>query len=67
MKVVLRVCDMKTLRDVNKVKGAVSNNQGVIACQINNEKKEISVIYDNYFVDSDSIIESIENEGYTVI
>lgn len=67
MKALLKVCDMKTVEDINKVKGAVANNQGVVACEINREKREVSVIYDDYFVDVDTIIESVENTGYTVI
>ena len=67
MKALLRVCDMRTVEDINKVNVAVANNQGVVACEINKEKREVSVIYDDYFVDVDNIIESIENIGYTVI
>lgn len=67
MKALLRVCDMRTVEDINKVNVAVANNQGVVACEINKEKREVSVIYDDYFVDVDNIIQSIENIGYTVI
>ncbi|ABS40114.1 TPA: heavy-metal-associated domain-containing protein [Clostridium botulinum] len=67
MKALLKVCDMRTIQDINRVKSAVANNEGVVACEISKEKKEVSVIYDDYFVDVDRIIESIENIGYTVI
>ncbi|EPY2272145.1 heavy-metal-associated domain-containing protein [Clostridium sporogenes] len=67
MKALLKVCDMRTIQDINKVKSAVANNEGVVACEISKGKKEVSVIYDDYFVDVDKIIESIENIGYTVI
>lgn len=66
MKALLKVWDMRTIQDINKVKSAVANNEGVVACEISKEK-EVSVIYDDYFVDVDKIIESIENIGYTVI
>lgn len=67
MKSVIRVCNLNTIEDVNKVRSAISSNQGVIACQINKEKGEINVVYDNYFLTLDKIIESVEDKGYTVI
>jgi copper chaperone len=67
MKSVIKVCNLNTIEDVNKVRSAISSNQGVIACQINKEKGEINVVYDNYFLTLDKIIESVEDKGYTVI
>lgn len=67
MKSVIKVCNMKTSNDISNVNVAISNNQGVIACQINSESKEIEIIYDDYFVSLDNLIESIEEAGYTVI
>lgn len=67
MKSIIKVCNLNTIEDVNKVRSAVSSNQGVIACQINKEKGEINVVYDNYFLTLDKIIESVEDVGYTVI
>lgn len=67
MKAVLRVCNMNTIQDVNRIRNAISNNEGVIACQISKEKGEIDVIYDNYFVNADMLIDSLEGMGYTVI
>jgi copper chaperone len=58
---------MNTSNDINNVNVAISNNQGVIACQIISESKEIEIIYDDYFVSLDNLIESIEDAGYTVI
>ena len=58
---------MNTSNDISDVNSAISNNQGVIACQINSESKEIEIIYDDYFVSLDNLIESIEESGYTVI
>jgi copper chaperone len=67
MKSVLRVCNLNSLQDVNNVRMAISNNEGVVACEINKDKGEVSVVYDNYFVQIEDIIESIEELGYTVI
>lgn len=67
MKSVIKVYNMNTSKDISNVNVAISNNQGVIACQINGESKEIEIIYDDYFVSLDNLIESIEEAGYTVI
>ncbi|MGV8983681.1 heavy-metal-associated domain-containing protein [Clostridium sp.] len=67
MRSVIKVCSMSTSDDVSNINVAISNNQGVIACQINSETKEIEIIYDDYFVSLDNLIESIEDAGYAVI
>lgn len=67
MKTILKVCDMVTSKDVTRVKNAISANEGVIACGIHKAKKEVEIVYDNYFINVEDIIESIENSGYTVI
>ncbi|WP_291633327.1 heavy-metal-associated domain-containing protein [Clostridium sp.] len=67
MKSVIKVCNMSTSDDISNVNSAISNNQGVIACQLNSESKEVEIIYDDYFVSLDNLIESIEEAGYTVI
>lgn len=67
MKTTLKVCDMVTSKDVTRVKNAISANEGVIACGIHKVKKEVEIVYDNYFINIEDIIESIENSGYTVV
>jgi len=58
---------MITSKDVTRVKNAISTNEGVIACGIYKSKKEVEIVYDNYFISIDDIIQSIENIGYIVI
>jgi len=58
---------MSTSEDISNINVAISNNQGVIACRINSESKEIEIIYDDYFVSLDKLIEAIEDAGYAVI
>ncbi|MFT5875322.1 MAG: copper chaperone [Clostridium sp.] len=67
MKSVIKLCNMSTSDDISNVNAAISNNQGVIACQLNSESKEVEIIYDDYFVSLDNLIESIEEAGYAVI
>jgi copper chaperone len=67
MKSVLKVYNINTIADINRIRQAVSFNDGVIACQINKEKSEVTVVYDDYFLTTENIIESLEKIGYTVI
>ncbi len=67
MKSVLKVCSMQTNDDVSNVRTAISNNLGVIACEINTEKGEVSVVYDDFFVRPEKLIQSLEDSGYTVL
>jgi copper chaperone len=67
MKSVLKVCNMKTIGDINRIRQAIAANEGVIACQISKEKGEVIVVYDNYFLTAENIIESLEKIGYTVM
>lgn len=67
MKEVIKVCYMNNSEDVNHIRKAISSNEGVVACEINKEKGEVSVVFDSYFVNIDQIIQSIEDLGYTVL
>lgn len=67
MKAVIKIFNMSTSKDISNINLAISNNQGVIACGINNETKEIEIIYDDYFVSLEDLVDSIEDAGYTVL
>lgn len=67
MKSVLKVCSMQTNDDVSNIRTAISNNLGVVACEINTEKGEVSVVYDDFFVKPEKLIQSLEDSGYTVL
>ncbi|WP_040209929.1 heavy-metal-associated domain-containing protein [Clostridium polynesiense] len=67
MKSLLKVRNIKTYEDVIKIKEAIAEHEGVVACEINKEKGEISIVYDNYFVSEDEFIGSVEELGYTVL
>ncbi|WP_102399641.1 heavy-metal-associated domain-containing protein [Haloimpatiens massiliensis] len=67
MKSVFRVVGMRTCKDVSKIKNAIANNEGIVACQINKENSQVEIIYDDYFVNEDTLMECIERLGYTVI
>lgn len=67
MKSVIKIANMRTLTDVNIIREAISQNEGIIACQICKEKQEVNVVYDDYFLTQDDIIQCLEDLGYTII
>lgn len=67
MKSSIRICNIKTNDDINNIREAVANNEGVIACEVNITKQEVSVVYDDRSVSLDDIINSIEIKGYSVV
>ena len=67
MKSVLKVCNMNNIEDINRIRQVISSNDGVIACQISKEKSEVIIVYDDYFLTTENIIESLEKTGYIVI
>ena len=67
MKSLFKISSMETLEDVSNVRNAISNIEGVIACQVNLEKGEVNVVYDDFFIKEDDLISSIEDSGYDVL
>lgn len=67
MKSTIKICDMSALKDVTEIQNCMAQIQGVIACEISLERKEIQVIYNESFVDLEAIVSSIENLGFLVI
>lgn len=64
---VLRVCNINSHKDVANIRNAISNNEGVLACQIDKTTGKVEIAYDKKFTNIEKIIESIEEYGYTVI
>ncbi|MDV3425906.1 MAG: ferredoxin [Bacillota bacterium] len=67
MKSILKLSKIKSVDDVAVLREAVSHNEGVIACQVSALKNEISIVYDDYFLKEEDLIQSIEEAGFTVI
>ena len=66
MKSVIKVYNLSAQKDVSRIQGAIAKNEGILACEISLNKKEIQVIYNENWIDLDKILESIENLGYMV-
>ncbi len=67
MKVVLKVSGINNSTDIRKVQSAIADSEGVIASEVALEKKEVTIIYNDMYVELESIIDRIEDLGYTVI
>ncbi|SUY48301.1 copper chaperone [Clostridium putrefaciens] len=66
MNISLKVSNMKTNSDVSKIKEAMGGNDGVVACEILQDKGEIQIVYDEKLVTVEKIISSVEDKGYSV-
>lgn len=64
MKEVLNISNLNTNEDVLSIKEIISNNEGVIACEVNLSKKEVNIVFDDQVIAIDKIILSLEKLGY---
>ena len=67
MKVTLKIYPMKKSKDVSNIQKIISHIEGVIACEISIDKQEVNIIYNENFLNIDTIVEEIESEGYMVV
>lgn len=65
MKLSIEIANMKTNKDINNVKYAITVKEGILACEVK-EKRVVSIVFDNYSLTKDDIIDSIEENGYIV-
>ena len=63
----LKIHPIKSNKDVANIQKIISMIEGVIACEISIEKQEAYIMYNENFLDIDTIIDKIEGEGYMVI
>lgn len=66
MRSILEICGMNTMQDVTNIRNVISNQEGIIACEINRARKEVQIFYDDYFITINEIIQPIEDLGYAV-
>ena len=67
MKELVRISNLTSHADILKIRSIVSDYEGVLACEINLNKKEVQLVYDKLSVSIDEIINAIEMAGYMVI
>ena len=66
MKGSIKVYNLNTSKDVNTIRNIITNEEGIVACEINKSKKEIQVVYDNLTISLEHIINLIEMAGYMI-
>lgn len=66
MKSLLKISNVNTNEDIIKIREALAENEGLIACEISLSKKEVNLIYDDTSVTLDKLVSSIEEAGYAV-
>lgn len=67
MKSVIKVINMKAQKDASFIQNAVINKEGIIAIQTSVKKQEITVIYNDMYINVSEIIDIIEDLGYVTI
>lgn len=67
MKALFRIYNLTTHDDIINIRNVVTNYEGILACEINLNRKEVNVVYDGLSVSIDELMISIENAGYMVI
>lgn len=67
MKAVLKVSGMNNSTDIREIQNVISEIEGIIASEVALNKKEVTIIYNEMYVELESIIGRIEDLGYTVI
>ena len=67
MKSIFKISSMNNIEDVSNIRNAISNMEGVIACQVSLDKKEVNIVYDDFFNKEEDLIQAIEDVGYSII
>lgn len=65
MKSLIKISNIRSENDVNKIRTALGSKEGVVACHIKVEKGEVEVVYDNYFINEEKMYDLLEDMGYT--
>ncbi|MDY3828529.1 MAG: heavy metal-associated domain-containing protein [Clostridium sp.] len=63
----MKIQNLNNSSDVSKINSIMSQIEGVIACEISVDRREIQVVYNEAIVKLEDIIGDIEDIGYIVI
>lgn len=67
MNSIMKIQNLNNSSDVSKINNIMSQIEGVIACEISVDRREIQVVYNEAIVKLEDIIGDIEDIGYIVI
>ena len=66
MKISIRIYNLNKSADITTTRNILTNEEGIVACEINKVKKEVQIVYDNLTITSEDIINLIEMAGYMI-
>lgn len=66
MKVSIKIYNLNKSNDINTIRNILTNEEGIVACEISKAKKEVQIVYDNLIISSEDIINLIEMAGYMI-
>ncbi len=66
MKISMKIYNLNKSTDINTIRNILTNEEGIVACEINKAKKEVQIVYDNLIISADDIINLIEVAGYMI-
>lgn len=66
MKISIKIYNLNKSTDINTIRNILTNEEGIVACEINKAKKEVQIVYDNLTISADDIINLIEMAGYMI-
>lgn len=66
MKISIRIYNLNKSADITTIRNILTNEEGILACEINKVKKEVQIVYDNLTISSEDIINLIEMAGYMI-
>ena len=67
MKSIIKIYNIESQNDVNLIQNKISQQNGIISSQISLSKKELTIIYNETYLNIETIKEDIEDLGYVVI
>lgn len=67
MNSIMKIQNLNNSSDVSKINSIMSQIEGIIACEISVDRREIQVVYNEAIVKLEDIIGDIEDIGYIVI
>ncbi|MGL5615274.1 MAG: hypothetical protein ACRDD2_03455 [Sarcina sp.] len=67
MKASIRVINLNNKGAIEKIRAALANQSGIMACEIKAKEGKIDVIYDELYLREDELLDTIESLGYSTI
>lgn len=67
MKTVVKISNLNSQNDVRIIQETLSNEEGILACEIKKAAKSIVIVHDSAYIKEEEIADIIESIGYIII